>query len=60
MLADLVVPERPEDAVTPTTAGFDKPDRLADLVAWLQEAGFATTVPWAWKDLAVVRADAPG
>ena len=28
VLADLVVPERPEDVVTPATPGFDKPDTL--------------------------------
>ena len=59
MLADLVVPERPEDVVTPATPGFDKPDTLADLLAWLGEAGFATSVEWSWKDLAAIRADLP-
>lgn len=59
VLADVVVPERPEDAVTPTTPGFDKPDRLDHLLAWLREAGFAPETIWTWKDLAVVRADLP-
>jgi tRNA (cmo5U34)-methyltransferase len=57
VLADVVVPERPEDAVTPTTPGFDKPDRLEDLLGWLREAGFETDVVWAWKDLAAVHAE---
>ena len=57
VLADLVVPERPEDTVTPATPGFDKPDPLPDLLAWLEEAGFETRVEWSWKDLAAVRAD---
>ena len=59
VLADLIVPERVEDVVTPATPGFDKPDTLADLLAWLDDAGFATSVEWSWKDLAVVRADVP-
>jgi len=59
VLGDLVIPERPEDAVTPATPGFDTPDRLDDALAWLGEAGFAPSVEWTWKDLAVVRADVP-
>jgi tRNA (cmo5U34)-methyltransferase len=60
VLADLIVPERAEDAVIPATPGFDRPDPLPALLAWLREAGFATTVEWSWKDLAVVRGDVPG
>ena len=57
VLADVVVPEREEDAVTPTTPGFDRPDPLADQREWLREAGFEPETTWSWKDLAVVRAD---
>jgi tRNA (cmo5U34)-methyltransferase len=57
VLADVVVPDREEDAVTPTTPGFDRPDSLADQLAWLREAGFEPETTWSWKDLAVVRAD---
>jgi tRNA (cmo5U34)-methyltransferase len=56
VLADVVVPEREEDAVTPTTAGFDRPDLLAAQLEWLREAGFEPKTTWSWKDLAVVRA----
>jgi tRNA (cmo5U34)-methyltransferase len=59
VLADVVVPERGEDAVTPTTPDFDRPDRLDDQLGWLREAGFAPETTWSWKDLAVVRADLP-
>lgn len=59
VLADLVVPERAEDVVTPATPGFDKPDTLPDILTWLEAAGFETAVEWSWKDLAVVRADLP-
>lgn len=60
VLADVVVPEREEDAVTPTTPGFDRPDPLDPQLEWLREAGFAPQTTWTWKDLAVVRADLPG
>ncbi len=57
VLADVVVPARPEDAVVPIEEGFDFPDPLPEQLAWLDEAGFSATVVWSWKDLAVVRAD---
>lgn len=60
VLADVVVPEREEDAVTPTTPGFDLPDPLAAQLEWLRGAGFETEVTWSWKDLAVVQAELPG
>jgi tRNA (cmo5U34)-methyltransferase len=60
VLADVVVPERDEDAVTPTTPGFDRPDALAPQLEWLSEAGFVPETTWTWKDLAVVRADLRG
>ncbi|MBA2460454.1 MAG: class I SAM-dependent methyltransferase [Actinobacteria bacterium] len=59
VLADLIVPERADDIVTPATPAFDKPDTLADQLAWLGEAGFRTSVEWSWKDLAAIRADVP-
>jgi tRNA (cmo5U34)-methyltransferase len=60
VLADVFVPEREEDAVTPTTPDFDRPDRLGDQLEWLRDAGFAAESTWAWKDLAVVRSDLGG
>jgi tRNA (cmo5U34)-methyltransferase len=60
VLADVVVPERDEDAVTPTTPGFDRPDPLDAQLEWLREVGLAPETTWTWKDLAVVRADLPG
>lgn len=56
VLGDVVVPERAEDAVIPLTPDFDRPDPLADVVAWLEDAGFVVETTWLWKDLAVVRA----
>jgi tRNA (cmo5U34)-methyltransferase len=56
VLADVIVPANPEDAVTPCTPGFDFPDRLDDQLAWLAAAGFAAEPVWVRGDLAVVRA----
>ena len=58
VLADLVVPEKPAELVTPLSE-YDLPDRLDDQLAWLREAGFEPTVTWRWNDLAVVAATRP-
>jgi tRNA threonylcarbamoyl adenosine modification protein (Sua5/YciO/YrdC/YwlC family) len=58
VLADLVVPVAPEDAVTSLSPGFDHPSPLADQLNWLTEAGFAPRVSWQHRDLAVIVADA--
>lgn len=57
VLGDVVLPERPEDAVAPLTEGFDRPDSVADQLEWLIGAGFAPRVTWSWKDLVVISAD---
>ncbi|TMK91560.1 MAG: class I SAM-dependent methyltransferase, partial [Actinobacteria bacterium] len=54
VLADVVVPERPEDAVIPCTPGFDLPDPVPDQLQWLREAGLRPRVTWARRDLAVL------
>jgi tRNA (cmo5U34)-methyltransferase len=59
VLADVVLPERPEDAITPLDEGYDLPDRLDDQLAWLREAGLDPDVTWSWKDVAVVAAKRP-
>jgi tRNA (cmo5U34)-methyltransferase len=57
VLADVVVPERPEDAVIECTPGFDLPDPVADQLVWLREAGFRPHVTWTQRDLAVIAAE---
>jgi tRNA (cmo5U34)-methyltransferase len=56
VLADVVVPRRAEDAVTPLTQGYDLPDSAVDQLAWLREAGFEAELLWELWDLAVLRA----
>ena len=56
VLADVVVPERQEDVVTPIDGVYDMPDRLDDQLGWLRDAGLEPEVSWNYKDLAVVRA----
>jgi tRNA (cmo5U34)-methyltransferase len=58
VLGDVVVPEQPEDAVTPITPEFDLPERVPDLVSWLQDSGFQASVAWVERDLAVLVGDA--
>lgn len=58
VLADVVSPADPADAVTSLTPGFDHPSPLSDQLAWLAEAGFQTRVAWVQADLAVVVAGA--
>jgi tRNA (cmo5U34)-methyltransferase len=58
VMADVVVPEDPDDVVTPLDAGFDLPEAVPDLLAWLQDAGLRGHVAWQARDLAVLAADA--
>ncbi len=57
VLADVVVPEDPADAVAPLTAGYDKPSLVAEQLRWLSAAGLRARVPWSSGDLALVVAD---
>jgi tRNA (cmo5U34)-methyltransferase len=58
VLGDVVVPERPEDAVISLTEGFDLPDSVDVQLEWLRSAGLAARIHWAEQDLAVLVADA--
>jgi tRNA (cmo5U34)-methyltransferase len=58
VLADVVVPEREEEAITPLSPEYDFPDRLDDQLRWLEEAGLDPRVVWTNMDLAVVAAEA--
>ena len=59
VMADVVVPEDPADVLTPLDPGFDLPEAVPDLLAWLQDAGLRGHVAWQARDLAVLVGDAP-
>jgi len=57
VLADVIVPYDPADALIPLSAGFDLPDSLDDQLGWLAAAGFESRASWVGGDLAVIAAD---
>lgn len=59
VLADVVVPSDPADALTSLTPGYDHPSPLADQLEWLAGAGFETRTVWTHADLAVLVARRP-
>jgi len=59
VLADVVVPDDPADAVIPLSENYDKPSPVADQLGWLTEAGFEARLAWQRGDLAVMVADRP-
>jgi tRNA (cmo5U34)-methyltransferase len=55
VMADVVIPDDPDDAITPIDDGeYDKPSRAADMVTWLGEAGLDSRVVWSKQDLALI------
>jgi tRNA (cmo5U34)-methyltransferase len=59
VLGDVVVPDRPDDAVIPLEEGFDRPDTIEAQLDWLRAAGLDPEVVWTAQDLAVLRGDRP-
>ena len=57
VLADVVVPVDPDDAITPLTSDHDRPSTAADQLRWLADAGFDAAESWCERDLVVLRAD---
>jgi tRNA (cmo5U34)-methyltransferase len=55
VLGDVVVPERPEEAVIEIDGVYDVPSSTTEQVAWLREAGFDPEVTLVRADLAVFR-----
>jgi tRNA (cmo5U34)-methyltransferase len=58
VLADHVLPDRPEDLVTPADEGYDFPSPVREQLRWLTDAGFEAQMTWQERDLAVLVADA--
>ena len=59
VLADVVVPTDPDDAVTSLTPDFDRPSPVADQLRWLEQSGLAPRVSFSHRDLAVIAAEKP-
>jgi tRNA (cmo5U34)-methyltransferase len=59
VLGDVVVPEDAADAIVPLTADYDRPDTIADQLAWLEDAGFDARVAWRLRDLTVFAGERP-
>ena len=57
VLADVIVPENPDDVVTPVGDPYDKPSSVEDQLDWLRAASLEPKVIWLVKDLAVISAD---
>jgi tRNA (cmo5U34)-methyltransferase len=57
-LADVVIPDDPEDAVTDLSQ-YDRPSSIPDQLDWLQQAGLQPHLCWTHRDLAVLAADRP-
>jgi tRNA (cmo5U34)-methyltransferase len=55
VLGDIVVPQRPEDAVIEIDGVYDVPASAAEHLTWLREAGFDPQVTPVRPDLAVFR-----
>lgn len=60
VLADVIVPVDPADAVTPLDEGYDKPSRVDEQLRWLHDANLTVTVRWQRRDLAVFVGDRNG
>jgi tRNA (cmo5U34)-methyltransferase len=59
VLGDVVVPERPEDAVIEIDGVYDVPSTVSEQLSWLREAGFDADATFVRADLAVFRALKP-
>ncbi len=59
VIADVIVPEDPSDAVTPIDNVYDTPSSIAEQLDWLAEMGLEPSLAWALHDLAVIIATRP-
>jgi tRNA (cmo5U34)-methyltransferase len=56
VMADVVVPNDPAEALIENEPGYDFPSTVDEQLIWMSEAGFSTEVTWTCKDLAVLKA----
>jgi cyclopropane fatty-acyl-phospholipid synthase-like methyltransferase len=59
VLGDVVVPNDPDDVVTPIDGEYDQPSTVAEQLQWLIDAGFVARIAWIDRDLAVLVGDLP-
>jgi tRNA (cmo5U34)-methyltransferase len=57
VLADVIVPDDPADAITPLDDGYDLPSSPAEQLQWLTDARLEPVLRWQQRDLAVIVAD---
>jgi tRNA (cmo5U34)-methyltransferase len=57
VLADVVVPDDPADAVTPLDPAYDLPDTVPDQLRWLADAELEPRTTWASGEVAVIAAE---
>jgi tRNA (cmo5U34)-methyltransferase len=57
VLADVIVPDDPIDAITPLDAGYDLPSRADEQLQWMRDAQLTATLRWRHRDLAVMTGD---
>lgn len=57
VLGDLIVPDDPNDVVTPIDRVYDQPSTLAEQQTWLRAARLSPSTLWVERDLAVLVAD---
>ena len=57
VLGDVVIPEKPADAVTPVDGDYDRPDTIGDQLGGMAAAGFEATATRQCGDLVVMVAD---
>jgi tRNA (cmo5U34)-methyltransferase len=56
VMADVVIPDDPADAVSPLDRRHDLPSRLNDQLTWMREGGLEPVLRWSERDLVVVAA----
>ena len=57
VLADVIVPDDPDDAITPLDAGYDLPSRADEQLQWMRDAALTAALRWKHRDLAVMTGD---
>jgi tRNA (cmo5U34)-methyltransferase len=60
VLADVIVPDDPADAIAPLEPGYDLPSRIDEQLQWLGDARLSPRLRWNRRDLAVIVADTTG